>query len=51
MIKKLRLRFIIAALLSILFVLSATIAVINISNYIRADREAQHSLDMIVENE
>ena len=51
MIKKLRLRFIIAALLSILFVLSATIAVINISNYIRADREAQQSLDMIVENE
>lgn len=51
MIKKLRLRFIIAALLSILFVLSATIAVINISNYIRTDREAQKSLDMIVENE
>lgn len=51
MIKKLRLRFIIAALLSILFVLSATIAAINISNYIKADREAQRSLDMIVENE
>lgn len=51
MIKKLRLRFIIAALLSILVVLSATIATINIVNYVNADREAQRSLDMIVENE
>ena len=51
MIKKLRLRFIISALLSILFVLSATIAAINISNYIRTDREADRSLNMIVENE
>lgn len=51
MIKKLRLRFIIAALLSILFVLSATIATINIINYVNADKESQKSLNMIVENE
>ena len=51
MIKKLRLRFIISALLSILFVLSATIATINVINYVNADKESQRSLNMIVENE
>lgn len=51
MIKKLRLRFIISALLSILFVLSATIAAINISNFIKTEKEARHSIDMITENE
>ena len=51
MIKKLRLRFIVAALLSILFVLSATIATINVINYVNADKESQKSLNMIVANE
>ena len=51
MIKKLRLRFIISALLSILFVLSATIATINIVNYVKTENESQRALNMIVENE
>ena len=51
MIKKLRLRFIISALLSILFVLSATIATINIVNFVKTEKESQRALDMIVENE
>ena len=51
MIKKLRWRFIISALLSILIVLSGTIAAINISNYVKTENESQRSLNMIVENE
>ena len=51
MIKKLRLRFIISALLSILFVLSATIAAINISNYIKTENGSVRLLNMIAENE
>ena len=51
MIKKLRLRFIISALLSILFVLSATIAAINISNYTRTEKESGRILNMITEHE
>ena len=51
MIKKLRLRFIISALLSILFVLSATIAAINISNYTKTEKESGRILNMITEHE
>ena len=51
MIKKLRLRFIISALLSILFVLSATIAAINISNYMKTEKESGRILNMITEHE
>ena len=51
MIRKLRLRFIISALLSILLVLSATIAAINISNYLKTRRETNRLLDQIVESE
>lgn len=51
MIKKLRLRFIISALLSILFVLSATIVAINVSNYIKTEKESTRILNMIAENE
>ena len=51
MIKKLRLRFIISALLSILFVLSATIVAINVSNYMKTERESIRILNMIAENE
>ena len=51
MIKKLRLRFIISALLSILFVLSATIVAINVSNYIKTENESTRLLNMIAENE
>lgn len=51
MIKKLRLRFIISALLSILFVLSATIVAINVSNYLKTEKESSRILTMIAENE
>ena len=51
MIRKLRLRFIISALLSILFVLSATIVAINVSNYLKTEKESIRLLDMIAENE
>ncbi len=50
MIRKLRLRFILAALVSILFVLSATIAAINVSNYMKVERETKQSLDQIIDN-
>ena len=49
MIRKLRLRFILAALVSILFVLSATIAAINVSNYLKVERETKQSLDSVIE--
>ena len=51
MIRKLRLRFIISALLSILLVLSATIAAINVSNYLKSERETTRLLDKVVESE
>jgi len=51
MIKKLRLRFIISALFSIFLVLAATIAAINISNYVRAERDTATLLNQIVERE
>ena len=51
MIKKLRLKFIIAALLSIFLVLAATIASINISNYIKAERDTSTLLDQVVDRE
>ena len=44
MIKRLRLRFILVALLSVLVVLSATIFAINVYNYSKVNREAQRSL-------
>ena len=44
MIKKLRLRFILVALISVLVVLSATIAAINAYNYSKIRREAQLTL-------
>ena len=49
MIRKLRLRFILAALVSILFVLAATIAAINVSNHIRTENETVESLNNIIE--
>ena len=48
MIKKLRLRFIISALLSVLFVLAATIAGINIANSLKTNREIKESLNSLV---
>ena len=51
MIKKLRLRFIISALISILVVLSATMSAINIANILKTSRETNNSLDQIVESE
>ena len=49
MIKKLRLRFILAALGAILFVLSATIGAINTYNYVKIENEAQASLTMVID--
>ena len=49
MIRKLRLRFILAALVSILFVLAATIAAINVSNYLKVERETTESLNEIID--
>ena len=51
MIKKLRIRFIIAALLSIFFVLAATIAAINVSNYLKSERETDILLDNVIDRE
>ena len=51
MIKKLRIRFIIAALLSIFFVLAATIAAINVSNYLKSERETDSLLDNVIDRE
>lgn len=48
MIKKLRLRFIISALLSVLFVLAATIAGINIANNLKTNREIKETLTGLV---
>ena len=49
MIRKLRLRFILAALVSILFVLAATIAAINVSSHIKMENETVESLNNIIE--
>lgn len=49
MIKKLRIRFILVALLSILLVLSATIGAINIHNYVQIENEAQNSLSLVID--
>ena len=49
MIRKLRLRFILAALVSILFVLAATNAAINVSNHIKTENETVESLNNIIE--
>ena len=51
MIKKLRLRFILSALFSIFLVLAATIAAINVSNYVRAERDTATLLDQVVDRE
>lgn len=51
MIKTLRLRFIIAALLSILLVLAATMAAININNYIRETNESQRAVVELIDRE
>ena len=48
MIRKLRLRFILAALMSILFVLAATITAINSFNYFKIDNETAQSLDAVI---
>lgn len=49
MIKKLRLKFIITALLAILLVLGVTIGAINISNYVVSENEGSAALNSIIE--
>ena len=51
MIKKLRVKFILVSLLSILFVLSITIASINIYNYSKMIRDIDRSMTQIVNRE
>lgn len=50
MIKKLRIKFIIASMISILFVLVATIGAINISNYVSVQKEVNSALTLVIEN-
>ena len=50
MIKKLRIKFIIASMASILFVLVATIGAINISNYVSVQKEVNNALTLVIEN-
>ena len=50
MIKKLKTRFIIVSLLTVLFVLFATIFSINTYNYVKIENEAQHSLTMVIDH-
>ncbi len=50
MIKKLRIKFIVVAMLSIFIVLGATIGAINISNYIRFNNEINNSLTYVIEH-
>ena len=51
MIRRLRLRFILVALISVLVVLSGTIALINAYNYSKIDKDAKHALVLMVEQE
>ena len=50
MIKKLRIKFIIASMVSILFVMVATIGAINISNYVSVQKEVNNALALVIEN-
>ena len=50
MIKKLRFRFILVSLLSILFVLSSTIGAINIYNYTKIERDSEVTLNQAINN-
>lgn len=49
MIKKLRLKFIIASMAAILIVLGITIGAINISNYVMNENEGSNALSLIIE--
>ena len=51
MIKKLRLRFILVSLVTVLFVLTAAIASIDIYNYVGIQKEADESLVLVVDQE
>ena len=50
MIKKLRFRFILVSLLSILFVLVATMSAINIYNYSKIEKDAEVTLNQAINN-
>ena len=51
MIKKLRLRFILVSLVTVLFVLTAAIASIDIYNSVGIQKEADESLVLVVDQE
>ena len=48
MIKKLRIKFIIISMLSVLFVLAVTIGAINISNYVVIENEASGAVTEVL---
>lgn len=50
MIKKLRIKFILVSMLSILFVLVATMAAINVSNFIAIGNSAKNTINLVLEN-
>lgn len=49
MIKKLRIKFILISMFSILFVLTATLAAINISNFIAINNSANRNIQLVIE--
>ena len=49
MIKKLRIKFILISMFSILFVLTATLAAINISNFIAINNSANRNIQLVLE--
>ncbi len=48
MIKKLKIKFILLSMVSVLFVLSVTIAVINISNYNSVEKDGRKALSLVL---
>ena len=49
MIKKIRIKFILLSMFSILFVLSATLAAINISNFVAINNSANRNIQLVLE--
>ncbi len=50
MIKKIRIKFILISMFSILFVLSATLAAINISNFVAIDNSSNRNIQLVIEH-
>ncbi len=50
MIKKIRIKFILISMFSILFVLSATLTAINISNFVAIDNSSNRNIQLVIEH-